>query len=81
MVQIKHILLEAVKLEYIKCWDSNLQRNKWGLYIFLLPMPDVGAAVVDGDGDESELLQGDLLESSKLIYLKQGNSHIETVEW
>jgi hypothetical protein len=44
-------------------------------------MPDVGAAVVDGDGDESELLQGDLLESSKLIYLKQGNSHIETVEW
>ncbi len=41
-------------------------------------MPVVGAAAVDGD--ESELLQGDLLESSKLIYLKQGNSHIETVE-
>jgi len=41
-------------------------------------MPIAGAAAVDGD--ESELLQGDLLESSKLIYLKQGNSHIETVE-
>jgi hypothetical protein len=33
-------------------------------------MPVVGRATVDGDGDESELLQGDLLESSKLIYPK-----------
>jgi hypothetical protein len=40
-------------------------------------MPATGMAAVDGD--ESELLQGDL-ESSKLIYPKQGNSHIETVE-
>jgi hypothetical protein len=31
-------------------------------------MPAVGTATVDGD--ESELLQGDLLESSKLIYPK-----------
>jgi hypothetical protein len=44
-------------------------------------MPAAGAAAVDGDGDESELLQGDLLESSKLNYPKQGNSHIEIVEW
>jgi hypothetical protein len=43
-------------------------------------MHAVGAAAVDGDGDESELLQGDLLESSKLMYPKQGNSHIETVD-
>jgi hypothetical protein len=44
-------------------------------------MPAAGAAAaVDGDDDESELLEGDLLESSKLIYPKQGNSHIETVE-
>jgi hypothetical protein len=43
-------------------------------------MPAARAATVDGDGHESELLQGDLLESSKLIYPKQGNSHIETVE-
>ncbi len=41
-------------------------------------MPAAGAAAVDGDDDESELLEGDL-ESSKLIYSKQGNSHIETV--
>jgi hypothetical protein len=41
-------------------------------------MPTAGAAAVDGDG--SELLQGYLFESSKLIYPKQGNSHIETVE-
>jgi hypothetical protein len=40
-------------------------------------MPAAGAAAVDDD--ESELLEGDLLESSKLIYSKQGNSHIETV--
>jgi hypothetical protein len=39
-----------------------------------------GTITVDGDGDESELLQGDLLESSKLIYPKQGNSHIEILE-
>ncbi len=37
-------------------------------------MPAAGAAAVDGDDDESELL-----ESSKLIYPKQGNSHIESV--
>jgi hypothetical protein len=43
-------------------------------------MPAAEAAAVDGDGDESELLQGDLLESSKLISPKQRNSHIETVE-
>jgi hypothetical protein len=30
-----------------------------------------GAATIDGDGDESELFQGDLLESSKLIYPKK----------
>jgi hypothetical protein len=36
-------------------------------------------AAVDGDDDESELLEGDLLESSQLIYPKQGNSHIEAV--
>ncbi len=77
LAQIKHILPEAVKLEYIKCWDSDLQRNKWDLCISLLPMPAAGAAAVDDD--ESELLEGDLLESSKLIYSKQGNSHIETV--
>jgi hypothetical protein len=41
-------------------------------------MPTAGVVVVDGD--ENELLQGDLLESSKLIYPKQGNSHIEFVE-
>jgi hypothetical protein len=36
-------------------------------------MPATGAAAIDGDGDgdESELLQGDLLESSKLIYPKK----------
>jgi hypothetical protein len=43
-------------------------------------MPAAGAAAINGDGDENELLQGDLLESSKLIDLKQGNSHIEIVE-
>jgi hypothetical protein len=43
-------------------------------------MPATRATAVDGDGDESEFLQGDLLESSKLIYPKQGNSHIEIVE-
>jgi hypothetical protein len=43
-------------------------------------MPAAGTAAVDGDGDESELLRGDLLECSKLIYPKQGNLHIETVE-
>ncbi|KAH8942717.1 hypothetical protein BDL97_13G008300 [Sphagnum fallax] len=79
LAQIKHILPEAVKLEYVRCWDSDLQRNKWDLCISLLPMPAAGAAAVDGDDDESELLEGDLLESSKLIYPKQGNSHIETV--
>jgi hypothetical protein len=68
---------EVVKLEYIRCWDSDLQRNKWDLCISLLPMLVAGATTIDGD--ESELLQGDL-ESSKLIYPKQGNSHIETVE-
>jgi hypothetical protein len=31
----------------------------------------IGVAAIDGDGDESELLQGDLLESSKLIYPKK----------
>jgi hypothetical protein len=71
LAHIKHILLEAVKLEYIRCWDSDLQRNKWDLCISLLPMPAAGTATVDGDGDESELLQGDLLESSKLIYPKK----------
>ncbi len=80
MAHIKHIMSKAVKLEYVRCWDSDLQRNKWDLYIFLLPMPTAGAVGVDGDGDESELLQGNLLESSKLIYPKQGNSHIKTVE-
>jgi hypothetical protein len=44
-------------------------------------MHAAGVTTVDGDGDESELLQGDLLESLKLIYPKQRNSHIETVEW
>jgi hypothetical protein len=34
-------------------------------------MPATGAAAIDGDGDESELLQGDLFESSKLIYPKK----------
>jgi len=34
-------------------------------------MPATGVAAIDGDGDESEFLQGDLLESSKLIYLKK----------
>jgi hypothetical protein len=43
-------------------------------------MPTAGMAAIDGDGDESELLQGDLFESSKLIYPKQGNSHIEIVK-
>jgi hypothetical protein len=64
----------------IRSWDSDLQRNKWDLCISLLLMPAAGVAAIDGDGDESELLQGDLLESSKLIYPKQGNSHIETVK-
>jgi hypothetical protein len=41
-------------------------------------MPAAGATAVDDD-DESELLEGDLLESSQLIYPKQGNSHIEAV--
>jgi hypothetical protein len=74
------MLPEAMKLEYVRCWDSDLQRNKWDLCISLLLMPAAGTTVVDGDGDESELLRGDLLESSKLIYPKQGNSHIEIVE-
>jgi hypothetical protein len=43
-------------------------------------MHAAGTTVVDGDGDESELFRGNLLESSKLIYLKQGNSHIDIVE-
>jgi hypothetical protein len=34
-------------------------------------MPATGVAAIDGDGDENELLQGDLLESSKLIYPKK----------
>jgi hypothetical protein len=34
-------------------------------------MPATGATAIDGDGDESKLLQGDLLENSKLIYLKK----------
>ncbi len=80
MAHIKHMLPEAMKLEYVRCWDSDLQRNKWDLCISLLPMPAAGTAAVDGDGDESELLRGDLLECSKLIYPKQGNLHIETVE-
>ncbi len=80
MAHIKHILPEAVKLEYVRCWDSDLQRNKWDLCIYLLLMLATGTITVDGDGDESELLQGDLLESSKLIYPKQGNSHIEILE-
>lgn len=71
LAQIKHILPEVVKLEYVRCWDSYLQRNKWDLCISLLPMPATGAAAIDGDGDESELLQGDLLENSKLIYPKK----------
>ncbi len=60
-----------MKLKYVRCWDSYLQRNKWDLYISLLLMPATGAAAIDGDGDENELLQGDLLESSKLIYPKK----------
>ncbi len=71
---------KQMKLEYVSCWDSDLQRNNWDFCISLLPMPIAGAATVDCDGDESELLQGDLLESSKLIYPKQKNSHITTVE-
>jgi len=54
LVQIKHILSKVVKLEYVRCWDSYLQRNKWDLCISLLPMPATGAAAIDGDGDESE---------------------------
>jgi len=34
-------------------------------------MPATGVAAIDGDGDESELFQEDLLESSKLIYPKK----------
>jgi hypothetical protein len=34
-------------------------------------MPVTGPAAIDGDGDENELLQGYLLESSKLIYPKK----------
>ncbi len=60
-----------MKLKYVRCWDSYLQRNKWDLCISLLPMLATGAATIDGDGDESELFQGDLLESSKLIYPKK----------
>jgi hypothetical protein len=71
LAQIKHILPEAMKLEYVRCSNSYLQRNKWDLCISLLPMPATGAAAIDGDGDESELLQGDLFESSKLIYPKK----------
>ncbi len=80
MAHIKHIFPKAVKLEYVKCWDSDLQRNKWDFCISLLLMHAAGTTVVDGDGDESELFRGNLLESSKLIYLKQGNSHIDIVE-
>jgi len=34
-------------------------------------MPTTGADAINGDGDENELLQRDLLENSKLIYLKK----------
>jgi len=39
LAHIKHILSEVVKLKYVRCWDSYLQRNKWDLCISLLPMP------------------------------------------
>jgi hypothetical protein len=45
-----------MKLEYVRCWDSDLQRNKWDLYISLFLMHVARAVDVDGDGDESELL-------------------------
>jgi hypothetical protein len=40
LAHIKHILPEAVKFEYVKCWDSDLQRNKWDLCSSLLLMPE-----------------------------------------
>jgi hypothetical protein len=45
-----------MKFEYVRCWDLDLQRNKWDLCTSLFLMPIAGAAAVDGDGDESELL-------------------------
>lgn len=59
MAQIKHILPEAVHLEYVRSWDSELQRSKWDLSISLLPMP----SPAEKEEEESELQSSELISS------------------
>ncbi|CAM6011042.1 unnamed protein product [Sphagnum balticum] len=61
LAQIKHILPEAVHLEYVRSWDSELQRSKWDLSISLLPMP----SPAEKDEEESELQSSELISSVK----------------
>lgn len=39
LAQIKHILPEAVDLEYVRLYDQESYTRKWELKIALLPMP------------------------------------------
>jgi hypothetical protein len=60
LAQIKHILPEAVHLEYVRSWDSDLQRSKWDLSISLLPMP---SPAQKEEEEESELQSFELISS------------------
>jgi hypothetical protein len=59
LAQIKHILPEAVHLEYFRSWDSDLQRSKWDLSISLLPMP----SPAEKEEEESEFRSSELISS------------------
>jgi hypothetical protein len=51
LAQIKHILPEAVELEYVRSYDADTRSNKWELKISLLPMPaDAEEPSQEGEG-------------------------------